>query len=102
MADNKLALNAGWDVDMLASEIEELQAVEFDLSLLGWSADELKGLAEDGWASDIEESVEKHGENTDGIEGKVVIRCPSIDRDDLISHLQRAIDESGIEGVSID
>jgi len=44
LADNKLALNAGWDVDMLASEIEELQAVEFDLGLLGWSADELSGL----------------------------------------------------------
>jgi hypothetical protein len=101
LADNKLALNAAWDVDMLASEIDELQAVEFDLSLLGWSADELKGLVEDGWASDIE-AVEKHGENTDGIEGKVVIRCPSVDRDDLISHLQRAIDESGIDGVSID
>ena len=42
------------------TDFEELQAVEFDLSLLGWSADELKGLAEDGWASDIE-AVEKHG-----------------------------------------
>ena len=101
IADNKLALNAGWDVDMLASEIEELQAVEFDLSLLGWSADELKGLAEDGWASDIE-AIEKHGENTDGIEGKIVIRCQSLDRDGLIDHLQRAIEESGIEGVAID
>lgn len=102
LADNKLALNAGWDVDLLASEIEELQAVEFDLSLLGWSADELEGLAEDGWVTDIEGAVEKHGENTDGIEGKIVIRCQSLDRDDLINHLQRAIDESGIEGVAID
>jgi len=102
LADNKLALNAGWDVDMLASEIEELQAVEFDLGLLGFSEEELKGLADDGWATDIEEAVEKHGENTDGIEGKIVIRCQGLDRDDLIGHLQRAIDESGIEGVAID
>lgn len=44
LADNKLALNAGWDVDMLTAEMENLQAAEFDLSLLGWSADELSGL----------------------------------------------------------
>ena len=44
LADNKLALNAGWDVDMLTAEMEALQEVKFDLSLLGWSADELSGL----------------------------------------------------------
>ena len=44
LADNKLALNAGWDADLLTAEIEGLQAVEFDLGLLGWSADELSGL----------------------------------------------------------
>jgi ParB-like chromosome segregation protein Spo0J len=102
IADNKLALNAGWDVDMLAMEVEALREDDFNLDLLGFSEEELKGLTEDGWASDIEEAVEKHGENTDGIEGKIVIRCQGLDRDDLIDHLQRAIDESGIEGVSID
>lgn len=51
LADNKLALNAGWDVDMLTAEMEQLQAVEFDLSLLGWSADELSGLL----APDVDE-----------------------------------------------
>jgi DNA modification methylase len=44
LADNKLALNAGWDVDMLAAEIEGLQLLEFNLSLLGWSDDELAEL----------------------------------------------------------
>ena len=44
LADNKLALNAGWDAELLTAEIEQLQAVKFDLDLLGWSADELSGL----------------------------------------------------------
>lgn len=101
IADNKLALNAGWDVDLLSQEIQWLSEVDFDISLLGFSDAEIEGLAADGWASDIE-TVEKHKENTDGIEGKIVVRCPSLDRDDLINHLQRAIEESGIEGVSID
>lgn len=36
IADNQLALNAGWDADMLKIEIAELADAEFDLSLLGF------------------------------------------------------------------
>ena len=41
LADNKLALNAGWDDDLLRMELGDLQLADFDLSLLGWSEDEL-------------------------------------------------------------
>ena len=44
IADNKLALNAGWDFDLLASEIEGLGEDGFDLSLLGFNEDELANL----------------------------------------------------------
>jgi ParB-like chromosome segregation protein Spo0J len=44
LADNKLALNAGWDEELLAGELRALEGVEFDLDLLGWSTDELSGL----------------------------------------------------------
>jgi len=44
IADNKLALNAGWDMDLLAVEIEGLQALDFDIDLLGFDADELDAL----------------------------------------------------------
>lgn len=44
IADNKLALNAGWDFDLLASEIEGLKADSFDLSLLGFGDDELAAM----------------------------------------------------------
>ena len=37
LADNKLALNAGWDDDLLAEEITALQLEDFELSTLGWS-----------------------------------------------------------------
>ncbi len=36
IADNRLALDAGWDDELLKVEIEELDAEGFDLSLLGW------------------------------------------------------------------
>ena len=41
IADNKLALNAGWDDDMLELELGELKDEDFDLGLLGFSDDEL-------------------------------------------------------------
>lgn len=36
IADNRLALDAGWDDELLKVEMEELDAEGFDLSLLGW------------------------------------------------------------------
>ena len=41
IADNKLAMNAGWDMDFLRIELQELADVGFDIPLIGFSADEL-------------------------------------------------------------
>lgn len=41
LADNKLALNAGWDADLLKSEIEALRIDGFDLGLTGFDAGEV-------------------------------------------------------------
>lgn len=44
IADNKLALNAGWDAEMLALEVGELEDLGFDLSLTGFSDEELAAI----------------------------------------------------------
>ena len=44
IADNKLALNAGWDDALLTAEMEALKGEGFDLQTIGFSADELAGL----------------------------------------------------------
>jgi DNA modification methylase len=44
IADNKLALNAGWDAELLESEIRGLDDDGFDLSLLGFNENELAAL----------------------------------------------------------
>ena len=36
IADNQLALNAGWDLDMVRIEIEQLEEASFDIKLLGF------------------------------------------------------------------
>ena len=44
IADNKLALNAGWDNDMLAVEFGELKELDFNLDLIGFDPDELASI----------------------------------------------------------
>ena len=44
LADNRLALNAGWDNDLLKLELIELKAEDIDLEMLGFSVEELDGL----------------------------------------------------------
>lgn len=44
IADNKIALNAGWNEEMLALEMKELEDMDFNLDILGFSEDELKEL----------------------------------------------------------
>ena len=44
IADNKLALNAGWDDEMLAVELSDLKDMGFDLDLTGFSTDEIEAL----------------------------------------------------------
>ena len=53
LADNRLAMNAGWDDEMLAVELSDLQADAFDVSLLGFTDAELNKLS--GAAENVHE-----------------------------------------------
>lgn len=44
IADNRLALDAGWDEEMLAQELEDLRVMEFDLALTGFNEEEIADL----------------------------------------------------------
>ena len=44
IADNKLAMNAGWDNEMLALELTELQDLGIGMDLIGFSKDEIAAL----------------------------------------------------------
>lgn len=47
IADNKLALNAGWDDDTLIAELNRLSELDFNLELTGFDANELARLFDD-------------------------------------------------------
>lgn len=70
IADNKIALNAGWDYEMLNIEFEELKADGFDTSLLAFDDKELKLFEEDDDPTD--DIVED-----DGSKNMLVIECVS-------------------------
>jgi DNA modification methylase len=44
IADNRLALNAGWDEEMLRLELDALREDDFNLELLGFADDEIEAL----------------------------------------------------------
>jgi DNA modification methylase len=44
LADNKIALNSGWDLALLSSELADLKADGFDLTLTGFSLEELDAM----------------------------------------------------------
>lgn len=55
IADNKLALNAGWDVEMLKLEINDLSDQNFDLSLIGFDDIELAKLFDNEEEKELQE-----------------------------------------------
>ncbi len=57
LADNRMALDAGWDEELLRIEIESLQGADFDVSLTGFCEDEIADL----FAGDGEKDVKDDG-----------------------------------------
>jgi DNA modification methylase len=60
LADNKLALNAGWDRDILAIELQGLIDLDFDMSITGFSLAEIDMVLDEAGESDpsVEETPE--------------------------------------------
>jgi len=73
IADNKLALNAGWDDEMLSVELSELGGLDFDLSLTGFDDDELSALLADAVAEGLtdEDAVPEAPKQPVTVEGDV-------------------------------
>jgi len=70
IADNRLALNAGWDNEMLALELAEIGELGFDLDLTGFTANDIAALQ----TPDFEPGTEEDQSNLDQ---KAPTLCPS-------------------------
>ena len=91
IADNKLALNAEWDFDLLKIEIESLQEDDFKLDLLGFDVDELNGiLGFDDIAEEDEEESEQDYEDKYKEQYGVIIMCKSAeDQEKVFNKMQQ-------------
>lgn len=61
IADNKLALNSGWDYKLLRLEIGSLESLDFDIELLGFDEQEIDSIFND--------SIDIEIDNDDGLTG---------------------------------
>ena len=69
LADNQLALNSGWDEDLLRLEIGDLKLIDFDLSIIGFSKDNLDNLF------GVEKELGSALPQLFGLNYAIVIRC---------------------------
>jgi ParB-like chromosome segregation protein Spo0J len=86
LADNRLALDAGWAPDLLAGILNDLKSDGFDLHLTGFSTDELDKLlaGEDPYQGEGERDGEGH------VDYSVVVSCDSeADQQALIQLLSK-------------
>lgn len=64
IADNQIALNAGWDEEILSAELEALSLADFDMDLLGFSLEELDNyLTRDVGQSEGDDDYENYAES---------------------------------------
>lgn len=79
IADNKLALNAGWDDDLLRIELDELGEMGFDLDLTGFSLDEIASIFDDSEQEDTEPTEQPYAETF-----SIVVECESEEEQERI------------------
>ena len=77
IADNKLALNAGWDLDALKVELADLGELGFDVGLTGFGGDELSELMypEDQVEAEAPDSSSKEIDVDDYVMGHICPKC---------------------------
>jgi len=71
IADNKIALNSGWDEEMLGLELADLREADFDLDLIGFDSGEIEA------ALNPAEPIQSDSDDGDKIQDvKEPIECP--------------------------
>lgn len=91
--DNKSALNASWDIDMLGDELAIIKAAGL-LEFTGFSDEELSVIAE-GWTSDLNVQ-DKHGESLDGVSSVVRVRVDPDEEQNAKDIISAALEAGGV------
>lgn len=92
IADNKMALDAGWDDELLKIEFEDLKIEGYNLDNTGFSEVEI-GNVLNGWDSDIPE-LDEDGEPDTG--SRIVLKIAAEDEAQAKEVITNALDAAGI------
>ena len=80
IADNQLALNAGWDDELLQMELSDLQNLDFNLDLLGFDMDEIDSILNSDFSfdpnADEDDESEKYEDGVAGSLKEKYLVCP--------------------------
>lgn len=97
LADNKLALNSGWDDGLLKLELGELQGLGVDMELIGFSPFEVTHLF-DGWSPNME-AIDRVAPDGSPLLARIVVECKQEQRGEIEAKLRAALE--GVEGVTL-
>ena len=97
IADNKIALNSGWDEELLKLELEGMTDIEQIAT--GFSPEELN-LLFNGWQSDIDRMDNIDAVDTQAKE-KIVISCNGEEKAMLREKITNLIDDLGLHDVEV-
>jgi hypothetical protein len=104
LGDNQLALKAGWDFEQLATQLDELSAVNFDVEIIGFDQAALDALA----AGDDQEATGRRGPGDGELEDSdfnhvdqfgIIIRCEDAAQQE--ARFNRLRDEFGPDNVKV-
>ena len=92
IADNRLALDAGWDYELLTEELNALQDNDFDLALTGFNDDELAKLLADELPEEPEPDENKERKPVHQIK----LEVSSFDYAQAREIITNALDQAGL------
>lgn len=105
-AANLIANNPHIAGEFTTAALDQLKALQdeelFEAARLASLQEELvkRLTSTDDWEPDFD-AVNKHGENTDGITSVIRVTCPQEGKAILLNLIQSAVNESGIDGVTV-
>ena len=101
IADNKLALNAGWDNDLLKLEISDLQDENFNIELLGFDVSELNFTEVDYSILDDEDVSKQLSDMANGVRKAIQIEFEPEHYDEAFELVKFWRDEKAYVGMML-
>jgi ParB-like chromosome segregation protein Spo0J len=101
IADNKLALNAGWDNELLALEIEDLENLGFNTDLLGFDPSELNTADVDYSVLDGEDVKDQLNDMASGVRKAIQIEFEPEHYDEAFELVKFWRDQKGYVGMML-